>query len=65
MDWKSIWVLVSITSQVFWWLPISKFFIKANLGKHNLKYLSQQLDNNVLDLVKQKRFYPYKYMTDF
>ena len=22
-------------------------------------------DNNVLDLVKQKRFYPYKYMSHF
>ena len=61
---KYIWVLVSITGQVYWWLPISKFFIKANLGKHNLKCLNQELDNNVLDLVKQKRFYPYKYMTD-
>ena len=29
------------------------------------KYLSQEFDNNVLDLVKQKGFYPYDYMNDF
>ena len=27
--------------------------------------MSQEFDNNVLDLVKQKQFYPYKYMRDF
>ena len=27
--------------------------------------MCQEFDNNVLDLVKQKRFYPYAYMTDF
>ena len=27
--------------------------------------MSQEFDNNVLDLVKQKGFYPYEYMTDF
>ena len=27
------------------------------LTKNDFKYLSQELDNNVLDLVKQKRFY--------
>ena len=36
-----------------------------NLAKDNFKYLSQELDNNVLDLVKQKGFYPYEYMSDF
>ena len=35
-----------------------------NLGKDNFKYLSQEFDNNVLDLVKQKGLYPYEYMTD-
>ena len=29
------------------------------------KYLSQEFDNNVLDLVKQIGFYPYEYMSDF
>ena len=27
--------------------------------------MSQEFDNNVLDLVKQKGFYPYEYMSDF
>ena len=27
--------------------------------------MSQELDNNVLDLVKQKGFYPYEHMSDF
>ena len=27
--------------------------------------MSQELDNNVLDLVKQKGFYRYEYMSDF
>ena len=27
--------------------------------------MSEEFDNNVLDLVKQKGFYPYEYMTDF
>ena len=36
-----------------------------NLRKDDFKYLSQQFDTNVLDLVKQKEFYHYKYMRDF
>ena len=36
-----------------------------NLAKDDFKYLSQEFDNNVLDLVKQNRFYPYEYMSDF
>ena len=36
-----------------------------NLGKDDFKYLSQQFDNNVLDLVKQKGFYPHEYLADF
>ena len=27
--------------------------------------MSQEFDNNVLDLVKQKGFYPYEYLSDF
>ena len=30
-----------------------------NVNKDGFKYLSQECDNNILDLVKQKRFYPY------
>ena len=36
-----------------------------NLKKDDFKYLSQECDNNVLDLVKQKGFYPYEYVSDF
>ena len=40
-----------------------------SLGKHlskdDFKYLSPEFDNNVLDLIKQKGFYSYKYMNDF
>ena len=36
-----------------------------NLSKEDFKYLSQEFDNNVLDLVKQKAFYPLQYMSDF
>ena len=39
-------------------------FVK-NLNKADFKYLSKELNKNVLDLVKQKGFYPYKYMIDF
>ena len=35
-------------------------FVK-NLGKDDFKYLSQQFDNNVLDLVTQKGFDPYEW----
>ena len=36
-----------------------------NLARDGFKYFSQAFDNNVLDLVKQKGFYPYDYMSDF
>ena len=36
-----------------------------NLGKDDFKYLSKECDNNVLDLVKQKGFYHYEYMSNF
>ena len=45
---------------------ISSFHILVkNLIKDDFKYLSQVFNNNVLDLVKQKGFYPYEYMNDF
>ena len=28
-------------------------------------WVSQEFDNNILDLVKQKGFYAYEYMSDF
>ena len=36
-----------------------------NLGGNDFKYLNQEFDNNVLDLVKQKGCSPQKYMNDF
>ena len=36
-----------------------------SLSKDYFKYLSQESDTNVLDLVKRKIFYPYEYMNDF
>ena len=36
-----------------------------NLNKNDFRYLCQEFDNNVLDLVKLKGFYPYEYMSDF
>ena len=36
-----------------------------NLLKDDFTYLSQEFDNNVLDVVKQKGFYPLEYMCDF
>ena len=36
-----------------------------NLSKDDFKYISQEFDNCVLDLDKQKGFYPYEYMSDF
>ena len=36
-----------------------------NLSKDDFEYLSQEFDSNILDLVKQKGFYPYEYMSNF
>ena len=34
-------------------------------SKHDFEYLSQEFDNNILDLVKQKGFCLSEYMCDF
>ena len=49
----------------FQFLSSSLDSLVKNLAKDDFKYLSQEFDNNILDLVKQKRFYPYEYMSDF
>ena len=36
-----------------------------NLGENDFKHLIQEFDSEVLDCVKQKGSYPYKYMFDF
>ena len=49
----------------FQFLSSSLSSLVKNLNKDDYKSLSQEIDNNVLDLVKQKVFYPYEYMSDF
>ena len=70
MDWKTIWALVSVTSFLsvidsFQFLSSSLDSLDKNLGKDDFKYLIQEFDNNVLDLVKQKGFSSYDFMSDF
>ena len=36
-----------------------------NLDKDNFKYQSQEFGSKVLDIVKQKGFHPYEYMSGF
>ena len=49
----------------FQFLSSSLDSLVKNLSRDDLKYLSQEFDNNILDLVKQKGFYPYEYMSGF
>ena len=46
-------------------LTFSLDSLVKNLNKDDFEYFSQELDNNVLGLVKQKGFYPYEYMSNF
>ena len=48
----------------FQFLSSSLDFLVKNIGKDDFKYLSQEFDNKVLDLVKQKEFDPYEYMSN-
>ena len=49
----------------FIFLSSSLDSLVKNLSKDDFKYSSQVFNNDVLDLVKQNRFYPYEYMGDF
>ena len=49
----------------FQFLSSSLHSLVKSFSKDNFKYLSQEFDSNVLDLVKQKGFYPYEHMRDF
>ena len=49
----------------FQFLSSSLHSLVKTLNKNDFKYLSQEFENNVLDLVKQNAFYPFKYMRDF
>ena len=48
----------------FQFLSSSLDSLVKNLNKDHFKYLSEEIDNNVLGLVKQKGFYPYEYMSN-
>ena len=37
----------------------------TKLGEDVSKYLNQEFDGKLLNLVKQKGFYPHEYMSDF
>ena len=49
----------------FQFLSSSLDSLLKNSAKCDFKYLTQEFDNNVLDPVKQKGFYPYEYMSNF
>ena len=49
----------------FQFLSSSLDSLVKNLNKDNFKYLSQEFNIYVLDIVKQKEFHPYEYMSDF
>ena len=49
----------------FQFLSSSLDSLVKNLAKDDFNYLSQEFNNNVLDLVKQKGFYTYEYVSDF
>ena len=53
----------------FQFLSCSLDILVKNLSENDFKYLSQEFDliliNIVLDLAKQKEFYRYKYMSGF
>ena len=49
----------------FQFLSSSLDSLVKDLKNNDFKYLIQEFHKNKLDLVKQKGFYPYEYMTDF
>ena len=55
----------SIFIDNFQFLSSSLESLVKNLGKDDFKYLNQEFNSKVLDLVKEKEFYPYGYMSDF
>ena len=52
----------SISNFIHWFqfLSFSLDSLVKNLSKDDFNYLGQELDNNLLDLFKQKGFYPYE-----
>ena len=49
----------------FQFLSSSLDNLVKHLNKDDFKYLSQEFDKNELDLVKQRGFYPYEYVSQF
>ena len=49
----------------FQFLSSSLDSLVKNLWNDDIKYSSLEFDKNKLGLVKQKRFYPYEYLSDF
>ena len=49
----------------FQFLSSSLDSLVKNIAKEDFKYLRQEFDNNLLDLVKEKGFYSYEYMSNF
>ena len=43
----------------------STYALVKNLLDNDFKYLSQEFSGNLLELIKQKGVYPYKYMDNF
>ena len=64
MDYKNVWSLLLIISKVL--LIFSNFQVLycrvyfKKIKENNFKYLSQQFDNNILDLVKKKAKIAYQ-----
>ena len=50
---------------IFKFISSSLDSLVKNLSKDDFKYLSQEFDNNVLDLVKKEGFHPFEYLTNF
>ena len=48
----------------FQFLSSSLDSLVKNLNKDDFKYFSQEFDSKILDLVKQKEFYTYEYISD-
>ena len=69
MEWKRICALVTINNKLsfysFQFLSSSLDSLVKSLEEDDFKCLSQDFDNNVLNLIKQKGFYPFEYMSDF
>ena len=68
-DWK-IYISFNINNNLifvdtFQFLSSLLDRVVKSLSKDDFKYFSQEFDKNVLDLVKQKGFYPCDYVNDF